>query len=343
MGVDLGELIERKNIRLEDLSGKIIAIDAYNALYQYLSAIRQPDGKPLMNRRGEITSHLSGLFYRTINLIELGIKPVYVFDGKPPSLKQKEIEKRRQIREEAEKKYIESLEAGELEEARIYAQQASRLTDKMVEDAMKLLQYMGIPYVISKSEGEAQAAYLAMKNDAWAAASQDYDSLLFGSPRLVRNLTISGKRKLPRSETYIEIQPELIILDEVLRKLKLTREQLIDIAILIGTDYNPEGFKGIGPKRAYSLITMYGNLKKALLSLKIQYKDYYDEIRNIFLNPPVETNYKLEWNPPNTDKIIDFLCKENDFSEERILNALNRIKKSTIYTKGQKGLEAWFS
>jgi flap endonuclease-1 len=324
------------------LSGKIIAIDAYNALYQYLSAIRQPDGKPLMNRRGEITSHLSGLFYRTINLIEIGIKPVYVFDGKPPSLKQKEIEKRKQIREEAEKKYIESLEAGEIEEARIYAQQASRLTDKMVEDAMKLLQYMGIPYVISKSEGEAQAAYLAIKNDAWAAASQDYDSLLFGSPRLVRNLTISGKRKLPRSEAYIEIQPELIILDEVLRKLKLTREQLIDIAILIGTDYNPEGFQGIGPKRAYSFITNYGNLKKALLSLKIQYKDYYDEIRNIFLNPQVETNYKLEWNLPNANKIIDFLCKENDFSEERILNALNRIKRSTIYAKGQKGLEAWF-
>jgi flap endonuclease-1 len=342
MGVDLGELIERKNIRLEDLSGKIIAIDAYNALYQYLSAIRQADGKPLMNRRGEITSHLSGLFYRTINLIEIGIKPVYVFDGKPPSLKQREIEKRKQIREEAEKKYIESLEAGEIEEARIYAQQASRLTDKMVEDAMKLLQYMGIPYVISKSEGEAQAAYLAMKNDAWAAASQDYDSLLFGSPRLVRNLTISGKRKLPRSEAYIEIQPELIILDEVLKKLKITREQLIDIAILIGTDYNPEGFQGIGPKRAYSFITNYGNLKKALLSLKIPYKDYYDEIRNIFLNPQVETNYKLEWNPPNTDKIIDFLCKENDFSEERILNALNRIKRSTIYAKGQKGLEAWF-
>jgi flap endonuclease-1 len=342
MGVDLGELIERKNIRLEDLSGKIIAIDAYNALYQYLSAIRQADGKPLMNRRGEITSHLSGLFYRTINLIEIGIKPVYVFDGKPPSLKQREIEKRKQIREEAEKKYIESLEAGEIEEARIYAQQASRLTDKMVEDAMKLLQYMGIPYVISKSEGEAQAAYLAMKNDAWAAASQDYDSLLFGSPRLVRNLTISGKRKLPRSEAYIEIQPELIILDEVLRKLKLTREQLIDIAILIGTDYNPEGFQGIGPKRAYSFITNYGNLKKALLSLKIQYKDYYDEIRNIFLNPQVETNYKLEWNLPNANKIIDFLCKENDFSEERILNALNRIKRSTIYAKGQKGLEAWF-
>lgn len=296
-----------------------------------------------MNRRGEITSHLSGLFYRTINLIEIGIKPVYVFDGKPPSLKQKEIEKRKQIREEAERKYIESLEAGEIKEARIYAQQAIRLTDKMVEDAMKLLQFMGIPYVISKSEGEAQAAYLAMKNDAWAAASQDYDSLLFGAPRLVRNLTISGKRKLPRSEAYVEIQPELIILDEVLKKLKITREQLIDIAILIGTDYNPEGFPGIGPKRALSLISIYGNLKKVLSSLKIPYKDYYDEIRNIFLNPQVETSYKLEWNPPDTDRIIDFLCNKNDFSQERILNALNRIKNSTIYSKGQKGLEAWFS
>ncbi len=163
MGVDLSDIIQRKNIKLEDLRGKVIAIDAYNALYQYLAAIRQQDGKPLMNRFGEVTSHLSGLFYRTVNLLENGIKPVYVFDGKPPELKYKELERRSKLKEEAEKQYQQALEMGEIEEARTYAQRAIRLTDRMVNDAIKLLSYMGIPCVISPSEGEAQAAYIAKK------------------------------------------------------------------------------------------------------------------------------------------------------------------------------------
>jgi len=342
MGVEIGEIITKKIIKLEDLARKVIAIDAYNALYQYLSAIRQPDGKPLMNRLGQITSHISGLFYRTINLLEIGIKPVYVFDGKPPSLKEKEIEERKKMKMEAERKYQEALEKGEIEEAKIYAQATSRLTDEMVEDAIKLLSYMGIPYVKSFSEGEAQCAYMVKKGDAWATASQDYDSLLFGSPRLVRNLTITGKRKLPRSDTYIEINPELIELNEVLKNLKITYEQLIEIGILIGTDYNPEGFKGIGPKRALYLITTYGNLKKALLSNKIPYEERYEEIKKLFLNPNVNKDYKIEWKEPDENKIIEFLCEEKDFSVERVKNALERLKHSVLFKKEQKGLESWF-
>src|SRR5579875_95004 len=342
MGVDLADIIPRKNIKLEDLAGKIIAIDAYNALYQYLSAIRQADGTPLMNRLGQITSHISGLFYRTVNLVELGIKPVYVFDGRPPSLKQKELERRKKLKEEAEEKYKEAYEKGELKEAKSYAMRTVRLSDEMVEDSKKLLSLMGIPYVESPSEGEAQAAYLAIKGDAWAAASKDYDSLLYGAPRLVRNLTISGKRKLPRVEAYVEISPELIELNDVFNSLHINREQLIELGILIGTDYN-EGFEGIGPKRALNLITTYGNLKKALSSLNIQYSEEYERIKKLFLEPEVRKDYKIEWTYPDEKGIIDFLCSEKDFSEDRVKNAIQRLRSASIFKKGQTGLEAWFS
>ncbi len=342
MGVDLADLVQRKNIRLEDLAGKVIAIDAYNALYQYLSAIRQADGSPLMNRFGQITSHLSGLFYRTINLLEIGIKPVYVFDGRPPSLKYREIERRKKMKEEAESKYREALEKGELQEAKSYAMRAVKLTDEMVEDSKKLLNLMGIPIIQSPSEGEAQAAYLTKVNDAWACASQDYDSLLYGAIRLVRNLTISGKRKLPRVETYVEVLPELIVLQEVLSSLKITYEQLVEIGILIGTDYNPEGFEGVGPKRALNLILTYKNLKNALLSLKVEFKEEYERIKRLFTEPEVNKDYKIEWNMPDEKGIIEFLVKDKDFSDERVKNALQRLKTSPIYKRDQSSLESWF-
>lgn len=341
MGVDLADLVQKKSIKLEELSGKVIAIDAYNALYQYLAAIRQADGTPLMNRFGEITSHLSGLFYRTINLLEIGIKPVYVFDGRPPSLKYAEIERRKKLKEEAEMKYKEALEKGEIQEAKSYAMRTVKLSDEMVEDSKRLLELMGLPIVQSPSEGEAQAAYLAKVNDAWACASQDYDSLLYGAPRLVRNLTITGKRKLPKSDVYVEVQPELIVLSEVLSSLKITYEQLIEIGILIGTDYNPEGFEGIGPKRALNLIQSYGSLRKVLAVLHKNYEEY-EKIKKLFIEPEVTKDYKLDWKEPDEKGIIDFLVKEKDFSEERVKNALQRLKSSPIYKKGQTGLEAWF-
>lgn len=350
MGVDLKDLIPSDVIvQIQDLRvlrEKVIAIDAYNALYQFLAAIRQPDGTPLMDSQGRITSHLSGLFYRTINLVENGIKPVYVFDGKPPELKAREIEKRKAIKEEASKKYEEAIKAGDLEAARRYAAMASKLTDSMVEDAKRLLSAMGIPWVQAPAEGEAQAAYMARVGDAYATASQDYDSLLFGSPRLIRNLTISGKRKLPKKEEYVEIFPEIIELDKLLMKLGLTREALIDIGILVGTDYNPDGFEGIGPKRAYQLIKAYGSIEripKALLKSPVEVDIAF--IKQYFLNPPVTKNYKLDWNEPDAKQVIEILVKEHDFSEDRVRNALERlIKAYREHIKGsQLGLAKWFT
>lgn len=321
-----------------------MAIDAYNALYQFLAAIRQPDGTPLMDSKGRVTSHLSGLFYRTINFLEAGIKPVYVFDGKPPELKSREISERMSAREEAKRKYEEAVAVGDIEAARMYAQMSAHLTSEMVEVSKRLLTSMGIPWVQAPSEGEAQAAYMVIRGDAWATASQDYDSLLFGSPRLIRNLAITGRRKLPKKEAYIEIKPELIELDSLLNGLKVTREQLIDIAILIGTDYNPDGVRGVGPKTAYQLIKTYGSLEKAIKTLPgAKFPVPPEEIRRLFLNPPVTSSYALEWSDPNPDKIVELLVKEFEFSEERVRSAIERLLKAVRdIRRPAVGLSKWF-
>lgn len=349
MGVNLKDLIpDKARVELDDLRalrGKAIAIDGYNALYQFLAAIRQPDGTPLMDSKGRVTSHLSGLFYRTINIIEYGVKPIYVFDGKPPEAKAEEISRRSRVREDAARKYEEAVKTGDLEAARRYAMMSSRLTEEMVNTAKKLLEAMGIPYIQAPGEGEAQAAYVAKKGDAWASASQDYDSLLFGSPRLVRNLTISGKRKLPKKDVYVEVKPEIIELSTLLNELGVSREQLIDIAILIGTDYNPDGVRGIGPVKALKLVKEYGSLEKIPRSL-LSGEDPVElaKIRSYFLTPSITINYKIEWSEPDLDKINEILVIEHEFNPERVKNAYDRLLKAyREYIKGrQMGLESWF-
>ncbi|MCI4434585.1 MAG: flap endonuclease-1 [Thermoplasmata archaeon] len=339
MGVDISDIVEAREIDLQDLRGKIIAIDAYNTLYQFLSIIRQPDGTPLMDRNGKITSHLSGLFYRNVNIMEIGIKPVYVFDGKPPELKGKTILERIERKERAEREWKEALEAGNLEEARIWSQQSSRLTPEMVEQSKRLLELMGIPWVQAPSEGEAQAAKMARDGRVYASASQDFDSLLFGTPRLVRNLTITGKRKLPRKNVYKEIKPEIIELEKVLSDLSITREQLIDIGILVGTDFN-EGVKNVGPKKALKLIKTYGRIEEIINNTEIKL-DNYNDIREIFLNPPVTNEYSFEWKDPNIEGIISFMCDEHDFSRDRVMGAIEKLKEFRK-VRSQKNLEEWF-
>lgn len=343
MGVNLRGIIKAKEITLVDLKGKAISIDAYNALYQFLAIIRQPDGTPLKDNQGRVTSHLSGLLYRTVNLVENSIKPVYVFDGKPPELKAIEIERRKAVKEEAVKKYEEALARGDFEAARMYAQATSVLTENMVNQAKRLLDLMGIPYVQAPSEGEAQAAYMAKKGDVFACGSQDYDSLLFGAPRLVRNISITGRRKLPRKNVYIEVKPELIALDEVLSDLNISREQLIDIAILVGTDYNPEGIKGIGPKKALTLIKQYGSLENALKHIPgASFPVDPAEIKKIFLKPQVTDNYEVKWRQPDIEGVVNFLCGEHDFSESRVRKAMEKLDKAMKETKTRTSLDMWF-
>ncbi|WP_069807310.1 flap endonuclease-1 [Vulcanisaeta thermophila] len=348
MGVtELGKLIPdsaRKTLEFTQLSNRVIALDAYNALYQFLASIRQPDGTPLMDSKGRVTSHLSGLLYRTINLLEYKVWPVYVFDGKPPEEKAIEIARRRRVREEAMDKWIKLLESGKREEARKYAQRALFLTDDMVEDAKRLLKLMGIPVVQAKADGEAQAAVITRDGKAWAAGSQDYDSLLFGAPRLVRNLAITGRRKLPNRDEYVEIKPELLDLNEVLRALKLRdRTQLIDLAILLGTDLNPDGVPGIGPQRALRLIQEFGSLEKLLQGpLKnAQFPTDPLKIRDYFLNPPSNPNYEVNFTEPNERELLDFLVHEHDFSEDRVRNAIDRLKKA-LSRRRESTLDSFF-
>ena len=343
MGVNLRDLVPKITVRLEDLSGKSIAIDAYNALYQFLAIIRQPDGTPLKDTAGRITSHLSGLLYRTSNLVEMGIKPVYVFDGTPPALKEIEIKRRMRAKEQALVRYEQALKEGKVEEARMYAQATSHLKDYMAEDSKRLLDLMGIPWVQAPSEGEAQAAYLTKRGHTDYCASQDYDSLLFGAPRLVRNVTISGRRKLPSKNVFIEVIPEVVELEAVLKECGVSYEQLIDVGMLIGTDFNPDGIKGLGPKTALKLVKEHGNIENALSHLKnAEFPVEPQRIREIFLNPRVTDNYKIEWREPDNEGVVNFICGERDFSEDRVRKAIEKMQKGITKQKGKTTLEKWF-
>ncbi len=344
MGVDLRVLLTPMAIPLESLSRRAVAIDAYNAVYQFLAIIRQPDGTPLRDARGRVTSHLSGLFYRNVNFLEANIKPIYVFDGKPPELKAAEVERRVRVKAKAEAEYRSALARGDVEGARKHAQATSRLTAEMVGQAKALLDALGIPWIQAPSEGEAQAAFMVRKGDAWASVSQDYDSLLFGTPRLVRNLTISGRRKLPNKPVYIDIEPEIVKLDDALSSLGVTRDQLIDIGILLGTDFNPDGFRGVGPKKALKLIKECGSLEGALEKGAVEAVSGegidYASIREIFLRPTVTDDYHLAWRGVDREGALAILCDEFDFSRERVEGALQRIEKAKA--RGQSNLEKWF-
>jgi flap endonuclease-1 len=344
LGVNLRDLVPKTQVNLRDLAGRSVAIDAYNALYQFLAIIRQPDGTPLKDSSGRVTSHLSGLLYRTSNLVEMGIHVAYVFDGTPPALKEIEIKRRIKTKEEATVKYEKALSEGKIEEARTYAQATSRLKDYMEEDSKRLLDLMGIPWVQAPGEGEAQAAYMTKRRVTNFCASQDYDALLFGAPMLVRNVTISGRRKLPRKQLYVEVIPETVELSRVLVELGVTYEQLVDIGILVGTDYNPEGVKGVGPKTALKLIKEHGNLENLLQkSLKdAEFPVNSQRIRDAFLRPRVTDDYSLKWRTPNTEGVVDFLCRERDFSEDRVRKAVEKMSKGIENEKAKTTLDAFF-
>lgn len=338
MGVDISGLIKTKKVTLEDLAGRSIAIDAFNTIYQFLSMIRQPDGTPLMDRGGRVTSHLSGLYYRSAALLELGVRPVYVFDGKPPELKRKTIEERIAVKERAEKEWKEALEAGELHVALSKATRTAKLTYDMIEESVALLDALGIPWMKAPSEGEAQMAVMVRKGDIWAGASQDYDAILFGTPNLVRNLTLAGKRRLPSGKT-VDVSPEVVTLSEVLSELGVTREQLVDMAVLIGTDFN-DGVKGIGPKKALALIKRLGNLEHVAAEGKVQVPAEYEDVRQIFLEPEVTEDYKLNWGLVDDEAVRRIMCDTHGFSVDRVDAVLLKIAaKQNV--RAQRSLDKW--
>jgi len=333
MGVALRDIIAEYKVPLgwEALPG-IAAVDAHNALYQFLSIIRQPDGTPLMDTKGRVTSHLSGILFRNANFLERGIRPVYVFDGPPPDFKQKTIEERRNARAQAGERWEEALARGDTEEAYKQARSSSKVDRDVIETSKKLLSLMGIPCIDAPSEGEAQATYMVMHGDASYVVSQDYDTLLFGVPMLVRNLTISGKRKIHGRS--VMLNPEKVALAEVLKGLGITRELLIQIAVLIGNDFNP-GVKGIGPKTGLKLVKE-GSFEKTMREKEPDFDP--GPVIDFFLNPPVTSEYNLAWHPPDTVKIEEMLCGQYNFSVERVRKALEGIAGKA----GQKTLDKWF-
>jgi flap endonuclease-1 len=324
MGVLLTPIAVKDAVGLADLRGKQLAVDANGELYQFLALIRLPDGTPLKDSQGRITSHLSGLFYRTTRLIaDFGMKVVFVFDGRPPVEKAAEITRRRAVRERYEEEAAEARRAGDLARAYSKSTMTSRLTPEMITSAKQLLQLMGLPVVQAPSEAEAQAAHMAQRGDVWAAASKDYDALLFGAPRLVRFLTISGREFLPTQGTFRPITPELIDLPRMLAALGITRAQLIDLGLLVGTDFHP-GVKGIGPKKALALVQRHGAIEHMPSKIRDAFDVDLNRLRQIFLEPEVRDDYRVESKRCDVDSVVRFLCDEHAFGRERVMAALER-------------------
>lgn len=326
MGVGLGGLFPVKEIEFADLSGKVIAVDAFNTIFQFLSSIRDRfTGEPLRDSKGNVTSHLSGLFYRTTKLLEAGVEIVYVFDGKPPAFKAKTIQSRQEKRAEAEIKWKEAVEAGDTEKIRMYSQGTSKLTSDMLVEAKKLLDAMGVSWIQAPSEGEAQATYFAKKGEVYAVGTQDWDALMFGAPRVIRNLTVSGKKKIPKKEIYVDVKPELVEIDSVLKHLQINQDQLILMGILMGTDFNPGGVKGCGPKTALKIVKENKTLDRVKSAVEWNFDITMEQVFDFFKNPPVE-DLKIEKKKLDEKELRKILIEDHDFGEERIASTLNKLK-----------------
>ncbi|MGV8151705.1 MAG: flap endonuclease-1 [Candidatus Nanoarchaeia archaeon] len=329
MGLQIGEIITKKEIQFKDLKGKIIAVDAFNAIYQFLTTIRQPDGTPLKDSKGNVTSHLSGLFYRNMSLIVEGVKLIYVFDGAPPDLKKATWQKRREAKEELREKYEKARAEEDIEAMGRYASFDTKLDEGKIKESKELLEAMGIAIVQAPGEGEAQASYFAFSGKADAVSSQDYDCLMFKAPKLIQNLSLARKRKTPTG--FKEVFPQVIEIKSVLEELGINQEQLICLGIICGTDYNPGGIKGLGPKKALKIVKEYSTKEKIFEALKTDEKfskyevDFdwipiYKEINE----PNVDKNISIEFPKINKEKIISIL-KEHEFSEERIKIQLDKL------------------
>ena len=346
MGLNIKDIIPREEIEISELKDKTFCVDAFNILYQFLSSIRQLDGTPLMDDKKRITSHLSGIIYRNIALLEQGLKLVYVFDGKPPELKEKIHKKRQAVRDVAEEKYKEAKQGEDLSGMKRYSSQLVRLNKEIIDESKELLEAMGIGVIQAPGEGEAEASYLSkIKPEIFGAVSQDYDCLLFGAPNLIRNLTVSRKKKTYAG--YVEVKPELIDLEKVLNYLGINLDQLICIGILVGTDYNPKGIPGIGQKKALEIVKKF---KQPVLIFKevnqkihsLPEEDQFDwkEIFELFHNPFI-IDRSFEFKKINENKIREILIEKHNFSKERVEKQIERLKK--IKEKGkQKDLGRWF-
>lgn len=333
MGVKLTGLLPKKEISFDDLKGKKICIDFSNCAYQFLSSIRQRDGTPLMDSKGNVTSHLVGIWSRFSNLMLRGVKLAVVFDGKPPALKIATQEEREHRKRVAENKLEKAKDEEDYEGVSKYSKQIVRLNWDIINESKDLLKAMGIPVIQAPSEADAQMAFMCEKKDVDFVASSDIDCLLYGAPRILTNLTLSQRRKLPSGAT-VKITPEVIELADVLNHLGIDRDKLIALAILVGTDYN-KGIKGIGPKTALKLVKQERDFDKLFKEVKADFN--WKKIYAIFKSMPVMKEYQLRWDEVDEGRIREILIEEHDFDEGRAESILEKLKKKDK-GKEQKGL-----
>lgn len=317
-----------KEFQLKNLFGRKVAIDASMCLYQFLIAVRQADGQQLTNEDGETTSHLLGFFYRTIRLVENNIKPVYVFDGKPPVLKGGELEKRLLKREEAQKQMDSIKDDGTVTDILKFEKRLVKASREHNDEAKKLLELMGIPYITAPCEAEAQCAELARGGKVFAAASEDMDTLCYQPPYLLRHLTFSEARKMPIDQ---------INYAEAMEGLDMDKDTFIDLCILLGCDYC-ETIKGVGPVTAFKLMKEHKSLDNIVEFIKnnpekTKYKVPenwpYQEARELFRNPEITKadEISLKWKEPDVDGLIDYMVRQKGFSEDRIKAGAEKLKK----------------
>ncbi len=338
MGVKLPGILPTRSIEWENLNGKKIGVDFSNSAYQFLSSIRQQDGTPLMDSKRRTTSHLSGIFYRSLNLMQKGIFLCYVLDGRPPELKFQTQQARRERKEKAREKYQQAKDEGDIVSMYKYSKQVTYLNNEMVAESKELIKALGMPIIQSPQEADAQGAFCVEKGDLYAFASSDADCLLHSCPRTITNLTLSQKRKLPGGK-FVYIQPELIELKDVLNHLGINQDQLIIMGILTGTDYNPKGILGIGPKKALNLVKQYKDFNTLFEQLHPNFN--WKQIYAIFKSMPVMKNYQLKWTKPDKEKISKILVDDHNFSQERVENTLEKLTKMPSNQSNQKGLNSW--
>jgi len=343
MGVKLQDLIVRKKIELSKLAGKIIAIDAPNIIMGLFNFVRKnPNGTYaglILDRTQRPISHLYGLLYRVNFYYSKKTFPIFCFDGQDSPLKKLKTKDTLKDFLFTQRWYQEAIKSRNRELARQIASSSEYMWNNIIQESKRLLGALGVPYIESPASAESQCAQLVKDRIAHYSNSQDFDSLLFGCPRLVQNLSKSLRRKVQGRWTYEKIIPVSIHLQNNLKRLGVTQFQLVDMALLIGTDYFP-GVKGIGPKKALKLIQKYHELEAFLDQKKKNYEvesitpELIKRVRKIFLLPEVITNYTqktLSWNTPNNAQVFSLLCEEHYLNKERVLNNLTKFE--TNYEK----------
>ncbi|XP_052192117.1 flap endonuclease 1 isoform X1 [Diospyros lotus] len=329
-----------KEQKFESYFGRKIAIDASMSIYQFLIVVGRTGTEMLTNEAGEVTSHLQGMFTRTIRLLEAGLKPVYVFDGKPPDLKKQELAKRYSKRADASEDLDEALETGNKEDIEKFSKRTVKVTKQHNEDCKKILRLMGVPIIEAPSEAEAQCAALCKSGKVYAVASEDMDSLTFGAPKFLRHLMDPSSKKVPVMEFDIS---------KVLEELNLTMDQFIDLCILCGCDYC-DSIRGIGGQTALKLIRQHGSIEKILENInKERYQipeDWpYQEARRLFKEPLVfsdDGQLDIKWGAPDEEGLIKFLVNENGFNNDRITKAIEKIKAAKNKSTQGRRLESFF-